>query len=390
MAWEEIPDAPMENFNVFLHELRTRELRKMPPGGKTVLSGGAAGGWYFDWMRECYPSLTKHIGVEAYQSKPDDLPPEAVWISNYLGNMHDVKNGEADLVFAGQTVEHMWPDDLANFLCESHRVLSDGGVLVMDSPNRRVTKWYHWHHPQHTAEFNVEEIVEITKAAGFDIIDVRGVWLCYGAEDHCLLPYEATVPFPSWPWKRRVALSASRPEDCFSWWLEARKSNRQPNRELVSKLTQAVYDEAFAAAQTREFVRDGIHPEGGGQNRLFRVEANAPGYVLFGPYVPLRPGKHRVIFRIGKAHSAADLPANTPACVLDMANEGGAKVHGSRTVTVGEIPKGDFAEFALDFELTETAFGSEFRLFTHGAVPLVIRTLRQVVEVEQDARYFAN
>ena len=64
---DQVPDAPTHDFNEFLHELRTRELRRLPPGAKTVLSGGCSGGWYFRCVKECYPELERHIGVEAYK-----------------------------------------------------------------------------------------------------------------------------------------------------------------------------------------------------------------------------------------------------------------------------------------------------------------------------------
>src|SRR5690242_14554522 len=178
-------DLPTHDPYAMLHELRTRELRKMPPGAETFLSGGASGSWYFDWVRDNYPGkLRKHIGVEAYLPRPETLPPEVEWIADYLGNMHHVPTGAVDLVFAGETVEHVWPDDLANFLCESHRVLRPGGWLVLDSPNRRVTQPLKWYYGQHTAELTVDEAVEIARLAGFGEARVRGLWLCYHREAH--------------------------------------------------------------------------------------------------------------------------------------------------------------------------------------------------------------
>lgn len=390
MTWDSVPDAPTHDFNEFLHELRTRELRKMPPGGKTVLSGGAAGGWYFKWMKDCYPSLTRHIGVEAYSPRPADLPPEGEWIANYLGNMHDVRTGEVDLVFAGQTVEHMWPDDLANFLCESHRVLAPDGVLVLDSPNRRLTRMLGWYHIQHTAELNVDEIKAMVTAAGFDRVEVRGVWLCYAQEDHAVLPFEPRADVPGWPWRRRVALSEARPEDCFVWWLEARRSGGSPDKARVAGLAQRAYDEAFQGAVAREFARHDVRPEGWGRNRVFRTDVGSPGYVSYGPYVPLRPGRYAVRFGVGRPYGGPDVPPHTVACEFDAVTEYGGKELARRVVTAGELGRGELVEFELPFRLAETGFGCEFRAVTHGAVPLVFRSHKDLVEVDHLAQAFGR
>ena len=40
----------------------------------------------------------------------------------------------------GQTVEHVWPEELAGFLSEANRVLGPQGWIVLDSPNRRITQ----------------------------------------------------------------------------------------------------------------------------------------------------------------------------------------------------------------------------------------------------------
>jgi len=157
----------INDFNEFLHELRSKELEKIPKGAKVFLSGGCSGSWYFDWINHFYKGIEKHIGVEYYSPKPTDLPPEVEWVKNTLGDMSYVKDNEIDLVFAGQTIEHMWPNDLASFLCEAYRVLKPNGLIVLDSPNRRITRGLHWFQPQHTMELSVDEIVFALETASF-------------------------------------------------------------------------------------------------------------------------------------------------------------------------------------------------------------------------------
>jgi hypothetical protein len=378
---EQVPDIPLDDFNVFLHELRTRELRKLPPGAKTVLSGGCSGGWYFRWVKDCYPGLTRHIGVEAYSPKPTDLPPEAEWIPNYLGNMTDVPDASVDLVFAGHTTEHMWPDDLAAFLCESHRVLSADGLLALDSPNRRLTHMLGWYHPQHTAEHTIDEIVALVRAAGFDRVSVRGVWLCYAREDHLPLPLQPTAGPPEWGWRRRVAASADRPEDCFAWWLEARRGPNPPDRGRVTELAHKAYAVAFPAAVRREFTTGG-RVVGVGDERVVLWDAGRGGYVCYGPYIPLQPGTYEVRFPIARRPGGPDLPPDQIVAEVDATAETGAVQMGSRAVHARDLVCGELRHIPLTFTTTETRFGCEFRVVSNGALPLAVGLSRSLVSLD--------
>ena len=104
-----IPSDTCHNAN---HSLRTVELERVPKGAKQVLSVGANGRWYFDWFEASVGVVDRHVGVEAFEPKPDDLPPYVDWVVNTADHMDDVGAGTIDLVFAGQTTEHLWAHEL--------------------------------------------------------------------------------------------------------------------------------------------------------------------------------------------------------------------------------------------------------------------------------------
>jgi hypothetical protein len=54
----EQPDGPLpiHDFGLFLHELCTREMRRMPPGARKVRSGGCLCIWSFEWFKGNYPA----------------------------------------------------------------------------------------------------------------------------------------------------------------------------------------------------------------------------------------------------------------------------------------------------------------------------------------------
>jgi hypothetical protein len=366
-------DIPTHDVNVFLHELRTRAIRRMPPGARVFLSGGCSGAWYFDWIRQNYPgTIARHVGLEYYHPRPAQLPAEVEWVCNTLARMDGVATHAVDLVFAGQTVEHIWPEDMMGFLCESHRVLRPGGWIVLDSPNRRITGAIGWHQPEHTIEYNVDEIVELLGLAGFTDVRVRGLWLCYDRELHRTLPFDPSVPVPGLDYKQRVVLADPNPEDSFIWWAEARRDDRPPDRERLLARCQDVYDAGWPGVVGRTFHAAGT-VAGSGRNRLVRTAAGEGGYLKYGPYVPLRPGRYQVTFAVGSPVELSNVAPEEPVGEVDVISTGATKIHARRPIAAGELRGGRLVEFPLPFELAETAFGIEFRIVSTGRVPLFAR-----------------
>src|SRR3982751_2214665 len=100
------------DFNALLHEIRLAQMRQVDVAGKVMVSVGCNGQQYFDVIHETMGLPTRHIGLEYYLPKPDKLSSNVDWIANTAGDMSSIVNECADLVFAGQTVEHLWADEL--------------------------------------------------------------------------------------------------------------------------------------------------------------------------------------------------------------------------------------------------------------------------------------
>ncbi len=363
---------PKLDFNAIIHALRTDYLKAMPAGAQVLVSAGCSGRWYFDWVTEQYGPVAKHYGVEAYSPQPQDLPANAIWLKEEIDSMRSIPDGSADLVFAGQTIEHLWPSQFAGFLLEARRVLQPGGTLVMDSPNRLVTHMTGWYQPQHTAELRVDEIVKVTKMAGFKVDAVKGMWLCYDREKHLAYPFEPenydTFDFETDP---RVSAAVDRPQDSFIWWLEASADDTpsQP-KAAIEAVLQSIYDQAFDAALNRWWHSVGT-ASGQGRNRLVKVATGEIGYPVFGPYIPLRPGTHSAHFHIGLTQ-----PPKRPerqALLIDVSAEMGTRTIAQRWLSSWDLKLRKLTRFDLTFESSETLFGVEFRVLTHGKVAVAVR-----------------
>jgi SAM-dependent methyltransferase len=85
----------------------------------------------------------------------------------------DFREGSFDVVFSQQVLEHLHPDDVPRHFAEAMRVLKLGGVLAVETPNRRTG-------PQdisrgfarvaeglHIKEWSVHELIREFRQAGF-------------------------------------------------------------------------------------------------------------------------------------------------------------------------------------------------------------------------------
>ncbi len=393
------------DFNEFLHALRTQELRKIPTDAKVILSAGCAGRKYFDWINQSHPGITRHFGIEAYLAKPDDLPNEVIWLPDNLSNMKSVANNEVDLVFAGQTVEHLWPDEFAGFLCEAYRVLKPAGLFVLDSPNRFITQAINWYHPEHTMELLTNEIIELVTLAGFSDILIKGIWLCYDSSKGSFMPLLPDLENIDIENDYRVIQAHDHPEGSFIWWVEARKNPLHiPNMNRLLSLSNSIFNQDFARSLHRVFTVVGKFQQYG-QSKIIVGAPHQPGYIRFGPYIPLRPGNYIAQFnisypKVGKPDQQLNY---LPAIKIDVTSITANKIIAEKEIPVidlvdksslflsnkgmefretiqSEITNVKFTKHEIKFSLEKVEFGVEFRVFTIGHIPIIMDASVQLVE----------
>jgi SAM-dependent methyltransferase len=367
--WEQPPHRLFFDMHHTLHEARTLALADMPPGAKTILSPGASGTWYFDWVEETYGPVERHIGVEAFLPRPADLPPYAEWVVGDFGSgdaVGHVETGSVDLVLSGQNVEHLWPEQMVTFFCEANRVLADDGWLVVDSPNRDLTARYRWSMAEHTVEFTPAEAAELFSLAGFSIERMKGVWLC--AERGRLLPLHPVESGSTDAVVRRIALALTRPDDSFIWWAEARK-RRPPDVAGLRAAVAGVFERAWDERVSRLVGAPGTQT-GAGTEPAVVAPRGLAGAVVSGPSMVLPPGGFTFTFSVGWSE-------NPGAELLgDVELRAGDRVLDRRDLGSEGRPSGS-AAFELQANLAETAFGVQVVVRSDGTarleVPLSLR-----------------
>ena len=356
---------------MMLHQCRSVLLRAMPAGATRFLSAGCSGRWYFDWIEHCYGHVHEHIGIEYFMPRPANLPANVKWIANTACDMSDVASGTCDLVFSGQNLEHLWPDEAAAFLLEAARVLRPGGHIVVDSPNRAVTAALKWSNPEHTIELTVREVSSLLTLAGFQVTKSAGIWLCRDPRTHRLLPFDPEEIDPEWSTTERVMAAYSLPHYSFIWWLEARRTCRLPQKRALEEMFSGLFRENWPERVQRLVLGPGRRSDWRAGEEWIVVPAEEPGLVFHGPNVPLRAGRYHCTF-----HLKPPMDTNDCYAVCEVI----AGLENIETLARHEVT-GRQGEVIVAFTLDGLRFGIQFRCSSLGRSGFEVR--RRILLQEQ-------
>jgi ubiquinone/menaquinone biosynthesis C-methylase UbiE len=94
-----------------------------------------------------------------------------------MADLSSYPDASFDLVYSGQSIEHVPVADADKVLSEVARVLRPGGHLALDTPNAAVCRLQQPQYidPDHDYEYTHREMVEKLEASGFEILDAKGL-----------------------------------------------------------------------------------------------------------------------------------------------------------------------------------------------------------------------
>ncbi|WP_269515442.1 methyltransferase domain-containing protein [Brevundimonas subvibrioides] len=350
-----------------LHAGRTANLARTRADGKVLVSIGAAGQWYFDWIDATCGAPARHIGVEYYSAPPAVLPDNVEWVANTAGSMPDVESGVADLLVSGQNIEHLWQEEVAGFLAEAHRVLRPGGRMIIDSPNRAITQIYGGAHPEHMVELTVDEAEALVTAAGFDVQRVAGILLCRDGATGEVLPIDglADISPPTLVFRSVAAIDDA--ENSYLWWIEAVRADREPDMARVQEIIARYWATGWPERMDRLVTTIG-KPETLADGRLaWQSGIGDNGPLSFGPYAPIKAGRYRTTLNVMRT---TDIKPGQILGHVDVIFDDGSIIECRTELTGKMLPKGEWKPITLEFELADMRFGFQNRLFSYGVAGL--------------------
>lgn len=108
---------------------------------------------------------------------PTSLGPVR-YVYTTLADLSAFADSSIDLVYSGQSIEHVTQDDAVAACREVYRVLKPGGEFCLDTPNRAVTKLEfpdQFINPDHKHEYTHAELSGLLEKHGFSILEAKGL-----------------------------------------------------------------------------------------------------------------------------------------------------------------------------------------------------------------------
>lgn len=94
-----------------------------------------------------------------------------------MADLSFAEDGSVDLVYSGQSIEHVPEDVGGTVLREAFRILRPGGYLAIDTPNGAVCRMQQeaFIDPDHKVEYTLDALRAKVTAAGFEVLTERGL-----------------------------------------------------------------------------------------------------------------------------------------------------------------------------------------------------------------------
>ncbi len=179
-----------------LHLTRCELISQLPPADHVLDLGGAAPnsvqgalfvmGYPHHVRSSTIVDLPPKDRLGNYECGDSEKPGR--WIDTEMGSIRYVhtsmidlsviESGSIDLVFSGQSIEHISEEDGQRVMQQAFRVLQPGGHFCLDTPNgvlARIQSPDAFLHPEHEVEYCVDDLATRLRDVGFEIKEIKGI-----------------------------------------------------------------------------------------------------------------------------------------------------------------------------------------------------------------------
>jgi SAM-dependent methyltransferase len=180
-----------------LHGARLQLVKQLPKADVIVDLGGSCRGraegalvimgYPYSFQRLSIVELPREQRHELYETHCEDyqevVSTQRGPVNYVFASMTDLSafaDDTIDLVYAGQSIEHVTADEAQVVCREVRRILKPGGFFCLDTPNRAITRLQcpnRFINPDHKIEYTHAEMVQMLEGSGLVIRDAKGLCL---------------------------------------------------------------------------------------------------------------------------------------------------------------------------------------------------------------------
>ncbi|MEM6401339.1 MAG: methyltransferase domain-containing protein [Cyanobacteria bacterium P01_D01_bin.116] len=176
------------------HEARLELVQKQLPAAQCILDIGGASGREpsGSLLMMGYPHQPKRIDIvdlpgneRFFQSSSEDIKtyttPQGTQIDYHYISMTGITkfpDATFDLVWSGQSIEHITPEEASIVISQVYRILKPNGYFCLDTPNRHMTLLQvkqGFVHPEHKIEYSPKELINKLTEIGFNVVQQKAV-----------------------------------------------------------------------------------------------------------------------------------------------------------------------------------------------------------------------
>jgi SAM-dependent methyltransferase len=170
-----------------IHNARMKMAKNLLPKGDIILDLGGANsplyemGYPHDFSKLVLIDLPTEERHQEFQVELRGGYSKVFLRYEDMTDLKGIESDSIDLVWSGQSIEHVSLEQGERMCKEAFRVLKPGGRFCLDTPNRLITELHTatvgggFIHPDHKLEYTPEQLRSVLTAAGFSIAEAWGI-----------------------------------------------------------------------------------------------------------------------------------------------------------------------------------------------------------------------
>lgn len=170
-----------------MHNARLKMIKHLLPPGDVILDLGGANaplhemGYPYEFSKVVLIDLPTEERHKDFQVELSGGDGKVFLRYEDMTDLKGIESNTVDLVWSGQSIEHVSPEQGKRMCEEAFRVLRPGGRFCLDTPNGLITRLHaatvgqQFVHPDHKIEYTPDQLRAVLTGAGFSIAQAWGV-----------------------------------------------------------------------------------------------------------------------------------------------------------------------------------------------------------------------